>query len=271
MFILMHEKAIVTNGDVNICRKQCFWSMLYSLLMKPQDTQWDLLLSWMILCWGHTPYAHRATAPSAKTQAGAPAHATQSTDFMPLAGTHRTGEEKFLTPHALLEQCSLAVLDTHWPAQPGLLVWPKSTFGQVWMRCAFLKQQIHDLHLVDQQLVRELPSNFIVRSLHPPKVFLCLGDLLMGGFYVSSDQIPGVSSEKWTLALWEMDIVLNTTCFTVLFFWHKTMSTWTSTKAHGFCHAEHYRNCPSGSLLSTEIHSYTLDIWTPVYLMHKTS
>lgn len=47
------------------------------------------------------------------TQADAPAHATQSTDFMLLAGTHHMGEAKFLSAHVLLEQCSLAVLDTH--------------------------------------------------------------------------------------------------------------------------------------------------------------
>lgn len=107
---------------------------------------------------------------------------TQSTDFMLLAGTHGTGEAKFVSAHALLEQCSLSVLDTHWPAQPGMLVWPKSTSGQVWMHSASSKQQIHDLHLhlVDQWLVRELPTNFIV--LHTLKVFSCLGDLPTGRF-----------------------------------------------------------------------------------------
>lgn len=188
---------------------------------------------------------------------------------MLLAGTHCMGEAKFLSAHVLLEQCSLAVLDTSWPAQPGLLVWPKSTFGQVWMHCAFFKQQIHDLHLVDQWLVRELPTNFIVQSLHTLKVFSCFGDLPMGGFYASSDQTPGVSSEKCTLALWANYALFWTP--SVLLCCFPGTKLCLSTKAHGFCHAEHHRGCLSGSLLSTEIHNYTLDTLTAVYLMRKNS
>lgn len=174
MFILVHKKVIVTNEDTNICRKQeHFWSVLHYLLMNPQILG-RICCCWAgkTLCWGHTPYAHRETAPSAKAQAGAPACATQSTDFTLLARTHGTGEAKFLPAHALLKLCSLAVLDTHWPAQPGLLVWPKPTLGQAWVGCASFKQQIHDLHLVDQWLERELPSNFTVQSLHTQVIFM---------------------------------------------------------------------------------------------------
>lgn len=173
MFILIHEKGIFTKEGMNICRKQHFWSVLCS--WNPGIPGRICCWAGMVICWGHTPYSHTTTAPSAKTQA----HREHRFCAVSWDSRHRWGK---ISLCSCVARAGLFVLDTPWPAQPGLLAWPKSTSGHVWMRCTSYKQQIHDLHLVDQWLVRELPTNFIVQSLHTLKVVSCLGDLPNGRF-----------------------------------------------------------------------------------------
>lgn len=89
------------------------------------------------------------------------------------------------------------------------------------------------------------------------RIFSYLGDLPHIRFLcLSWSDIWGI------MTIW---VVLNYG----LFFCHKITCTSTSTKAHGFCHAEHHRGSLLGNSLSTEIQSYASDTWIVFYVMHE--